>query len=136
GPFCLYTVQDGDTLRGSAEQLGFEGNGHFSGAELLAMSNGLNNAQNCIIVPGQELRVPSSNSVVHTVEEAQTISQLAELYGSTTEEVTLANPALNPNNVIAGSEVLIPSPSLWPVFGPVVLDEAEAETESEDAQED
>ena len=134
GPYCLYTVQDGDTLWGIAEQVGFEGNQHFSGAELLAMSNDLNDAQNWVIVPGQELRVPSGNGIVHPVEESQTVSVLAELYGVTTADVISANPAIDPNNVIAGSELLIPSPSQWPVFGPFAVEEDE-ESGAEEAAE-
>jgi LysM repeat protein len=125
-PYCLYTVQEGDTLWDIAEMLGFGGNQYFSGAELLALSNDLNDAQNWVIVPGQELRVPVGSGIVHIVGEAETISVLAELYGTTTADVIIANPSIDPNNVIAGSELLIPSPTLWPVFGPVVVEEADA----------
>jgi LysM repeat protein len=135
-PYCVYVVQEGDTLWDIAERLGLAGNEYFSGAELLAMSNDLNDAQNWVIIAGQELRVPNATGIVHTVVEAETVSVLAELYGVTTEDVILANPTLDPNNVITGAELLVPSPSLWPVFGPLVTEGDGTVTEADAATEE
>ena len=126
--FCIYVVQDGDTLSNIAEDLGLESTVAFSGAELIALSNGLNDAQNWLILIGQELRVPLASGVIHTVGESETVSVLAELYGVPTADVVAANGLADANSVVAGETLLIPSPSLWPLSGPTAVVEETAPT--------
>jgi LysM repeat protein len=123
-PFCIYVVQDGDTLWGIAEALDLEGTAAFSAAELIALSNGLNDAQNWLIGVGQELRVPNASGVIHTVEESETISVLAELYGITAPDLIRANNITDANSVAVGQTLLIPSPILWPLSGPEAAEAA------------
>lgn len=133
-PYCVYVVQDGDTLSGIAAALDVESTVAFSGAELIALSNGLNDALNWLIVPGQELRVPVEPGVIHTVGTSDTVSVLAEIYGITTNELIEANAFANPNQIPVGDTILIPSPTLWPWTGPVAvaIEEDEAEEEEDE----
>ena len=138
-PFCTYVVQDGDTLSTIAEALGLEGTAAFSAAELIALSNGLNDAQNWLILVGQELRVPVESGVIHTVSESETISVLADLYGVSIADIVVANSLADVNSVVVGATLLVPSPNLWPWSGPATAvaetpTEAPADIETPDAE--
>ncbi len=137
-PYCIYVVQDGDTLSAIAQDLGITSTAAFSGAELVALSNGLNDAQNWIIVPGQELRIPVESGVIHTVSESETVSTLAEAYGVSTNDIIAANDFADPNNVPVGEQIIVPSPSLWPWNGPAdtaaVAEVAETEAPTETSE--
>ena len=130
-PYCVYVVQDGDTLWAIAETLGLAGTPAFSAAELIALSNGLNDAQNWLITPGQELRVPVASGVIHTVGESDTLGVLAGLYGIEPADIILANALVDPNSVIVGQTLLIPSPNLWPLSGPLAVAETAEEVPTE-----
>jgi LysM repeat protein len=117
-PYCVYTVQEGDTLSDIAERLGLESTAAFSAAELVALSNGLNDAQNWLIQIDQELRVPVASGVIHTVSESETVSAVAELYGVPTADVVAANGLADGDTVVVGATLLIPSPNLWPLSSP------------------
>lgn len=117
-PYCIYIVQEGDTLSDIAERLGLESTAAFSAAELVALSNGLNDAQNWLIQIGQELRVPVASGVIHTVSESETVSAVAELYGVPTADVVAVNGLADGDTVVVGATLLIPSPNLWPLSSP------------------
>jgi LysM repeat protein len=138
-PYCLYTVQDGDTLSTIAERLGITSTPAFSAAELVALSNGLNDAQNWVIVPGQELRIPVESGVIHTVSASETLSTLAQEYGVSATEIIAANNFADPNNVPVGEQIIIPSPSLWPWSGPstaAVSEDGSDDETADDAPDD
>ena len=117
-PFCAYIVQEGDTLSDIADSLGLGSTLAFSAAELIALSNGLNDAQNWLIQIGQELRVPVASGVIHTVGESETVSAVAELYGVPTADVVSANGLPDGDTVVVGATLLVPSPNLWPLSSP------------------
>ena len=144
GAFCNYVVADGDTVWGIAQKLGLSSAESFSAAELIAMSNGLNDSENWLITPGQSLVIPTAPGVVHTVAEGESASILASNFGVTTEAIVVANGLGDPNNVVVGQTVLVPSPSLWPLSDPAPFavettgdpeELAVAETATEDAAE-
>ena len=137
GPYCVYIVKDGDTLSGIAEALGLGGTAAFSAAELIALSNGLNDAQNWLIAVGQELWIPLDSGVIHTVDVDQSVSVLAGLYGVASADIVAANGLADANSVVVGATLLIPSPNLWPLSGPAAAvvegDAAEEEAAEEEA---
>ena len=136
-PYCTYVVKSGDTLSAIAAGLGLENTPAFSAAELLALSNGLNDAQNWLILPGQELRVPVETGVIHTVKASETISVLADLYGVSMADIIRANNLTDANSVVVGETLVIPSPNFWPISGPntaVAADSSSPEAEATTAE--
>jgi murein DD-endopeptidase MepM/ murein hydrolase activator NlpD len=138
--YCIYTVQTGDTLSKIAKQFGLTGTAGVASWELVVQSNkpDITSADD-FIQPGQKLRIPLRNGIVHLVLTGETIGELAEDYGVSVSQLTAAG-----NNVPAsgaleiGQEILIPDPEHLPapkpapVVPPVIATaEATATPESE-----
>jgi murein DD-endopeptidase MepM/ murein hydrolase activator NlpD len=111
--FCIYSVQSGDTLSSIAAALGVKGTHAVSGGEMLAQSNKPEVVDSDEIAPGQKLRIPLASGIIHTAFTAETIAQLAEDYGISTEEIEAANAGIG-SELAAGQELLIPSPLKLP----------------------
>lgn len=107
GGTVVHTVQDGEQLFAIAELYGVP-------AADIAAANGIQNAN--VIVPGQELLIPgitqaefeAANRIVHTVQQGETLGEIALLYGVTQQSIIDANNITNPNILSPGSDLIIP----------------------------
>ncbi|GAB4269415.1 MAG: hypothetical protein Kow0080_13000 [Candidatus Promineifilaceae bacterium] len=50
------------------------------------------------------------NTITHIVQPGETITQIANQYGITVDDITAANNLTNPNQVQVGQQLLIPQP--------------------------
>jgi murein DD-endopeptidase MepM/ murein hydrolase activator NlpD len=103
-------VQEQDTLSSIAEKLGLDG-GELPGWQLLVSSNAPDiNSADDFIQPGQKLRVPSVRGIVHTVLLGETVSDLAERFGVTSDSIVSVNGLADGNVLSTGQILLIADP--------------------------
>lgn len=114
--YCVYTVEEGDSLSTIAAAFGVQGTPTISASDLIAISNHLSDIDALEIQPDDELIVPLKSGVIHTVHPAEVLSNLAQLYGVDIDDITAANGITDPNAVRAGMAILIPDPVIWPVW--------------------
>jgi LysM repeat protein len=116
-----HVVESGDTLSGIARMYG-------TTVDAIVEANDLGSAD-ALIREGQELLIPSSppplptaegtavaasspsstvGQKIHVVEEGETLSEIARMYGVTTEELAQTNGLDNPNALRAGLALVIP----------------------------
>jgi murein DD-endopeptidase MepM/ murein hydrolase activator NlpD len=108
--YCVYTVQEGDTLSHIAAKFGLNG-GNLPGWELLAASNKPDiTSVDDFIQPGQKLRVPTALGVVHTVFLDETIGDLADVFDVTSASIIAANRLGNADLLTIGQVLLVPNP--------------------------
>ena len=113
------TVQAGDTLSDIADRQGVSLN-------RLMQANGITNAN--LVVAGQKLVVPGARSTAsaaasrplptapYTVKTGETLSGIADRFGTSTDRLIQLNRINNPNLVVAGTRLAIPGrPSSLPV---------------------
>jgi murein DD-endopeptidase MepM/ murein hydrolase activator NlpD len=108
--YCIYTVEEGDTLSHVAVRFGLNG-GPLAGWELLAASNkpDITNVDD-FIQPGQKLRVPTKRGLVHTVLLDETIGDLADVFDVTSASIIAANNLSNADLLPIGFVLIIPDP--------------------------
>jgi murein DD-endopeptidase MepM/ murein hydrolase activator NlpD len=114
-PFCIYTVRPGDSLSGIAAALGVRATGGVSATETLALSNGLVGPEGLTIQPNQQLRIPLRSGVIHTVRASDVLSRVAQEYGASMTQIIQDNHLSDPDTLLAGQAILIPSPTSLPV---------------------
>ena len=105
------TVQPGDTLSDIADRQGVSLN-------QLMQANGITNPN--IVVAGQKLVLPGSRRATaaaapralptapYTVKSGETLSEIADRFGTSTERLIKLNGISNPNLVVAGTRLAIP----------------------------
>jgi LysM repeat protein len=105
------TVQPGDTLSEIADRQGVSLN-------QLMQANGITNPN--MVVAGQKLVLPGSRRATaaaapralptapYTVKSGETISEIADRFGTSTERLIQVNGLSNPNLVVAGTRLAIP----------------------------
>ena len=105
------TVQPGDTLSDIADRQGVSLN-------QLMQANGITNPN--ILVAGQKLVLPGSRRATaaaapralptapYTVKSGETLSEIADRFGTSTERLIKINGISNPNLVVAGTRLAIP----------------------------
>ena len=105
------TVQPGDTLSDIADRQGVSLN-------QLMQANGITNPN--ILVAGQKLVLPGSRRATaaaapralptapYTVKSGETLSEIADRFGTSTERLIQLNGISNPNLVVAGTRLAIP----------------------------
>ena len=105
------TVQPGDTLSDIADRQGVSLN-------QLMQANGITNPN--ILVAGQKLVLPGSrrataaaapralHTAPYTVKSGETLSEIADRFGTSTERLIQLNGISNPNLVVAGTRLAIP----------------------------
>lgn len=108
--FCIYTVEEGDSLSSLAGKFGME-NKDLLGWELLVASNKpeLTDVHD-FLQPGQKLRIPTASGLVHTVILAETVGDLADIFDVTSASIIEANQLADANLLSIGQVVLIPNP--------------------------
>jgi LysM repeat protein len=105
------TVQPGDTLSDIADRQGISLN-------QLMQANGITNPN--MVVAGQKLVLPGSRrapaatapralpTAPYTVKSGETLSEIADRFGTSTERLIQVNGISNPNLVVAGTRLAIP----------------------------
>jgi murein DD-endopeptidase MepM/ murein hydrolase activator NlpD len=119
--YCVYTVQQGDTLSKIAGLFNLKANpdGDYAPHELLVQSNKPDIVdEEDILQPGQKIRVPLNNGVIHTILNADTLSEIAGNFGVTVEEIMTVNGLNDADSLGIGDELLIANPKR---FAPVVI---------------
>jgi len=120
--YCVYTVQEGDTLSRIAGLFDLKANkdGDYAPHELLVHSNKPDIVDDEeILQPGQKIRVPLNNGVIHTILNADTLSEIADQFGVSVADIASVNGMANADNLGIGDELLIPSPTR---FKPIVIE--------------
>ncbi len=74
---------------------------------------GLTSTPNVIVF--FETPIPTSTPLIYTVEAGDTISEIAEKFKITQDELRAANPDVSPNSMTIGMTLLIPDSSAVPV---------------------
>ena len=110
--YCVYTVSPGDTLSKIATRFGLKGTADVSSWELLVQSNKPDIiTSDDYIQPGQKLRVPLKNGVVHVVLTGETLSELAAAYGVSPSAIGDAGNTVAATGLLTiGQELLISDP--------------------------
>ena len=92
-----YIVQSGDTLSGIAAKFN-------TSVDDLVELNGIDNPN--LIYPGQELKLSFNSEdnaeVYYTVMSGDTLSGIADKYGTTYQEIAEMNDIINPNLIYPG----------------------------------
>jgi murein DD-endopeptidase MepM/ murein hydrolase activator NlpD len=123
GAYCIYTVREGDTLSTIAEDFQLRSNDVLAW-ELLAASNKPDIVSvEDFLQPGQKLRIPTRQGVVHTVILDETLGDLAEIFDVSSEEIMTVNSITDGNLIAPGQVLLIPNPKR--LSRPVVAPPAE-----------
>lgn len=100
GSQTIYVVQPGDRLSQIAARVG-------SSVQALVIANNLPNAN--LIYPGQVLYIPREPVIyTHVVQPGQYVSQIARMYGSTTQAIIAQNGLTHPNTIYPGQVLLVP----------------------------
>lgn len=112
--YCIYTVRDGDTLGSIAGDFGLK-SAYMPSWELLVASNkpDIVSADD-FLQPGQKLRVPTRNGIVHTVILDETVGDLAEMFDVTSAEIIAVNSLGDGNLLATGVTLIIPDPKQLP----------------------
>lgn len=99
-----YVVQSGDTLSEIAQKYG-------TTYQEIARLNGISNPN--LIYPGQILKISvsnnssNSNPIYYTVKSGDTLSEIAQKYGTTYQEIASLNGISNPNLIYPGQVLRI-----------------------------
>ena len=98
----VYIVKPGDTLSEIASMYG-------TTYQELARYNNIDNPN--LIYPGQEIKIPSNgqsnNKVIYTVKPGDTLSEIAEEYGTTYQHLADINNIEDPNLIYPGQKIVI-----------------------------
>jgi D-alanyl-D-alanine carboxypeptidase len=99
-----YEVQLGDTLRDVAAR-------HGVSVQAVVVANGMANPD--LLWPGQTLRVPTVEGVLHTLAEGESVRQVAERYGVAIETLVEANGLGADSDLVSvGTTLVVPGESL------------------------
>ncbi len=101
----IYVVKRGDTLMGIARKFGTS----------IAAIQRINQIHGPVIYVGQRLKIPqatnsdkpSGTTIVHTVRRGETLSQIAQAYGVTVEQIRKLNNLKNGDLLRVGQKLII-----------------------------
>ncbi len=128
--YCVYEVQEGDTLSGIAQRYNLKtsDSSDLTSWQILVLSNKPDIvSEDDILQPGQHLRIPLHNGVVHNVVSSQTLTDIAGEYGVAVDDIMSVNHLTDANSIGVGTEILIPDPQH---YSPAGAEEAAASTDS------
>jgi len=94
-----YVVQSGDTVSGIAESFGIS-------SSTLLWANDLSYWS--YIRPGDELNVPPTSGVLHTVISGDTVSSIAKKYEADEEKIIIFNRLADADDLVVGEAVMVP----------------------------
>lgn len=100
--YITYVVQPGDTLSEIAERYG-------TTYQALAALNGISNPD--LIYAGQTIRIPEDSGGsgrYYTIRPGDTLSEIAERFGTTVNALAALNGIRDPNLIYAGTTIRIP----------------------------
>ena len=124
--YCVYTVNTGDTLFSIAQKFSIKGNleEDVTPWEMLIHSNRPDIAgEDDLLQPGQKIRIPLQNGIVHTVLSAQTLTEIAVQYNVPSDSImaVTANSISDANSLAIGQEILVVNPRSLTAPAPVVV---------------
>ncbi|MDP3731345.1 MAG: LysM peptidoglycan-binding domain-containing protein [bacterium] len=96
---AVYTVQEGDTLSFIASDFGVSVN-------TIIWANNLNNINS--IKPGDELKIPPIDGVIHKVKKGDSIGTIAKKYGAEEEKIIAFNALPKDGSIQIDAEIIIP----------------------------
>lgn len=102
-PFFRYDIQDGDTVIGIALRFNIDVN--------YIVWNNIDTLPNAdLLRPGQQLRIPSVEGIIHDVLLGETLIEIADIYDADVDEIVAfpANDLANPDELREGSTILVP----------------------------
>ncbi len=102
----VYVVADGDTLSSIASKYGVS-------ADAIAAASGIEGGGDAISI-NQKLLIPPVPGVLHTVQEGDTLGQVAEKYGASESDIVRANVLSEPYMLKIGQVLVVPGGSLTP----------------------
>ncbi len=97
-----YEVQAGDTVSGIAARFGVRSE------DIIANNSGVISDQSLLVV-GASLQVPAAPGVLHNIQVGETLTDIAQLYGVTLEDIVgyAGNRISDPGNVPVGTQILV-----------------------------
>ena len=101
----IHTVKAGETLSKIAQKYG-------TTYQKIAAYNGIANAN--LIHVGQKIKIPADTQaahgeVIHTVKAGETLSKIAQKYGTTYQKIAAYNGIANANLIHVGQKIKIPA---------------------------
>ena len=95
-----YTVGEGDTISGIAQEFGISSNS-------VLWENGL--SKYSLIRPGQTLRILPVTGLTHTVKRGENLSAIAKKYQAEVDEIINENNLADAGDIRSGQDLIIPN---------------------------
>ncbi|WP_352420366.1 LysM peptidoglycan-binding domain-containing protein [Proteiniborus sp.] len=118
-PFAeAYTVKQGDTV----SKIAAEYNTTVAVIRFLNPTININRIQvgQVICVPRRVVTPPCPNGTIYTIKAGDTFYKIADEFDITVRELQLANPLVNPFNLVVGQKICIPKPPAPPPEPPAI----------------
>ena len=94
-----YVVEGGDTISSIAANFSL-------GSKTVLWANGL--GDNDFIRPGQKLKIPAQDGVLHEVKSGDTVASIARKYGAEEQKILSANNILMAEAIQPGDQLIVP----------------------------
>lgn len=105
--FVTHIVQPNETLSTIAADYGVDA-AALAAANNLANPNMLRAGQQLVIPGVTERQAIEARGIRHIVKSGESLSQVAQTYGVTVEQIMAVNGLDDPNTIVVGQELLIP----------------------------
>jgi murein DD-endopeptidase MepM/ murein hydrolase activator NlpD len=128
--YCVYDIQEEDTLSSVAAKFGITGNPEegITPWEILVQSNKPDIIdESDMLQPSQKIRIPLHNGVIHTVLSDETLTDISDDFGVSIEDLKSVNRLADIDSLAIGLELLVPNPTR---FAPLVVAQAPVEEPS------